>query len=210
MQSALPADRHVGLFGGSFNPPHLAHLVVAELVREQFDLDRIVWIPNYQSPFKRLEDVAPAGHRIKMTRLAIANNERFALSELEAKREGVSYTVETIRALQVQHPDVEFSLIIGSDSLETFGAWHRPDEILERVRLLVFRRPGAAAAAPPAGFEERVLFAEAPLIDISGTAVRARLHAGRTVRYMIPDLVHAYILNNDLYSAPSQSSSRAQ
>lgn len=205
MQSASPADRHVGLFGGSFNPPHLAHLIVAELIRQQFSLDRILWIPNYQSPFKQLEDVAPAEHRLEMTRLAIADHDAFELSDIEVHRAGLSYTVETIRLLQEQHPDVRFDLIIGSDSLETFGDWHQPEEILKRVRLLVFPRPGAASATPPAGFEHRVEFADAPLLEISGTAIRARIHAGQTVRYMIPDPVRDYIQEHRLYHPPPAS-----
>lgn len=202
MQKASPSDRQVGLFGGSFNPPHVAHLVIAELICDQFNLDKILWIPNFQSPLKRLEDVAPANQRVEMTRLAIEHNDRFALNEVEVRRKGVSYTVETIRELQERHPDVTFHMIIGSDSLESFGAWHRPDEILERVAMIVFRRPGASAVPPPAGFEERVTFADAPLLEISGTTIRNRLHAGRSIRYMVPDPVHSYIFDNGLYSAP--------
>lgn len=207
MQSASPEDRHLGLFGGSFNPPHLAHLVVAELVREQFRLDRIIWIPNYQSPLKCLEDVAPADHRLAMTRLAISHNDRFEVSDVEARQEGVSYTVETIRLLQERHPKVRYSLIVGSDSLASFGAWHEPEEILKRVRLLVFRRSGTSSAPPPAGFEDRVDYADAPLLEISGTTIRRRIYDGATVRYMIPEPVRAYIQEHGLYASdPSPAS----
>ena len=195
----------MGLFGGSFNPPHLAHLVIAELVREQFQLDRILWIPNYLSPLKRPEDVASVDHRLAMTRLAIADNDRFEVSDVEARRAGVSYTVETIRLLQERHPDVEFHLIVGSDSLESFSAWHEPEEILTRVRLLVFRRPGTASPTAPAGFEHRIEYADAPLLEISSTSIRARIHAGHSVRYMVPDSVRAYILKYNLYTAPLPS-----
>ncbi len=201
MQKASPSDRRVGLFGGSFNPPHLAHLVIAELVREQFDLHRIVWIPNFQSPLKRLEDVAPANHRVAMTRLAIENNDHFDLSEVEVRREGVSYTVETIRLLQERHPKVDFSLIIGSDSLESFSTWHEPEEILGRVRIIVFRRPGAAGTSPPGDYNERIAFADAPLLEISGTTIRNRLKSGRGVRYMVPEPVRTYIVEQGLYGS---------
>lgn len=194
----------MGLFGGSFNPPHLAHLVVAELIREQFQLDRVIWVPNYQSPLKRIEDVAPADHRVAMTRLAISSHERFELNDIEVRREGVSYTVETIRHLQERHPHLDFSLIVGSDSLESFGSWREPQEILDRVRLLVFRRPGASSAQPPAGYEERVEFADAPLLEISGTMIRTRIHAGQTVRYMVPEPVEAYIRDHKLYTSAAQ------
>lgn len=197
----------MGLFGGSFNPPHLAHLIVAELVREQFHLDRIIWIPNFQSPLKRPEDVAPADHRVAMTRLAIAHNDRFEMSDVEVRREGVSYTVETVRLMQERHPDVRFSLIVGSDSLESFGAWYEPEEILKRVRVLVFGRSGTSSAPAPAGFEDRVDYADAPLLEISGTAIRRRIHDGRTIRYMVPEAVRSYIQDHGLYtSAPAPAS----
>ena len=201
MQRETPSAPQVGIFGGSFNPPHLAHLIIAELVREQFALGRILWIPNFQSPFKRIEEVAPAHHRAEMTRLAIDSHPNFDLNDTEVRRGGVSYTVDTIRALQEQHPDVEFSLIIGSDSLESFRGWHRPDEILARVRLIVFRRPGAADVSAPSGYENHVAFADAPMIEISGTAIRNRIHAGRSVRYLVADEVRSYIYAHELYGA---------
>lgn len=202
MQRESQSAQQVGLFGGSFNPPHLAHLIIAELVREQFALDRILWIPNFQSPFKRIEDVAPAHHRAEMTRLAVDAHPSFELNEIEVGRGGVSYTIDTIQALQEQQPEVEFSLIIGSDSLESFRGWRRPEEILARVRLIVFRRPGAADISAPAGYEDHVAFADAPLIEISGTAIRNRIHSGRSVRYLIPDDVRTYIYAHELYGAP--------
>lgn len=202
MPEESPSVSKVGLFGGSFNPPHLAHLLIAELVREQFELERIVWIPNYQSPLKQDVGVASAHHRVAMTRLAIENNPFFEVSVVEVDREEISYTVETIRALQEMHPNVDFSLIIGSDSLESFGAWRQPDEILDRVRVIVFRRPGAESALPPRGYQERVAFADAPLLEISGTAIRERIHAGRSVRYWLPEAVRNYISKQGLYDTP--------
>lgn len=201
MLKLSPSDRQIGLFGGSFNPPHFAHLVVAELIGEQFALDRVIWIPNYQSPLKKLEDVAPAHHRLAMTRLAVEGNDRFDLTDIEARREDVSYTVETLRTLQKHHPNTEFRLIIGSDSLATLAEWHEPEEILERVRLIVFRRPGATSASAPEGFEDRVAFADAPLLEISGTSIRNRIHSGRSVRYMVPEAVRTYIFEHGLYGA---------
>ena len=201
MQRETPSAPQIGLFGGSFNPPHFAHLIIAELVREQFALDQILWIPNFQSPFKRVEDVAPAHHRAEMTRLAIDGNSFFDVSDIEVRRGGVSYTIETIHTLRERHPDVEFSLIIGSDSLESFRSWRRPEEILASVRLLVFRRPGAADASAPDGYEDHVVFADAPLFEISGTAIRNRIHARRSVRYLIPDEVRSYIYAHELYGA---------
>lgn len=189
----------VGIFGGSFNPPHVAHLVVAEVVREAVGLDRVLWIPNRQSPFKDEEDLAPADDRLEMTRLAIGESDAFTVSDLEVRRGGVSYTVDSILALQAQNPDESYFLIIGSDSLADFDDWKEPEEILRRVRLVIYPRPGHREARPPTGFEERVTTVDAPLLEISSSLIRARRKAGQTIRYMVPEPVHRYILRRGLY-----------
>lgn len=206
----MPADRvterasdaqHVGIFGGSFNPPHVAHLIIAQLVCEQFALDQILWIPNRQSPFKAEEELAPAADRLEMTKLATQGNQAFLASDLEMRRSGVSYTVDTIRALQQENSTTSYHLIIGSDSLESFSKWRQPDEILERVELIVFRRPGYFNSETITGFESRVRFADAPLLEISSTMIRKRRREGRTIRYMVPEPIHDYILERGLYGA---------
>lgn len=206
----MPADRvterasdaqHVGIFGGSFNPPHVAHLIIAQLVCEQFALDQILWIPNRQSPFKAEEELAPAADRLEMTKLATQGNQAFLASDLEMRRSGVSYTVETIRTLQQENSTTSYHLIIGSDSLESFSKWRQPDEILERVELIVFRRPGYFNSETITGFESRVRFADAPLLEISSTMIRKRRREGRTIRYMVPEPIHDYILERGLYGA---------
>ncbi|MDX1547318.1 MAG: nicotinate-nucleotide adenylyltransferase [Rhodothermales bacterium] len=192
----------VGLFGGSFNPPHLGHLLVAETVRDQFALDAVWWIPARVPPHKvgEGEDLAAPAHRLAMTRLAVADHDAFAVSDVEVRREGPSYTVETVRALQAAHPEHTFHLILGGDSLRGFASWRRPEEIAERVPLLVYRRPGAAPAVPEE-LEGRVRFAEAPLLAISSTDLRARCRAGRSLRYLVPEPVRAYIEEHRLYRA---------
>ncbi|MFP4228746.1 MAG: nicotinate (nicotinamide) nucleotide adenylyltransferase [Salinivenus sp.] len=189
----------IGLFGGSFNPPHLAHLVVAEVVRDQFALDQVWWIPNATPPHKPDEALARVDDRLAMTRAATDDNLAFQVCDIEVKRAGVSYTVETVRALQEQHPDTDFGLIIGSDSLDHFPEWHRPDEIAERVDLIVYKRPGVIDAVPEPRFANQVRYAAAPVMEISGTEVRARRRAGRSIRYLVPEAVREYIEANDLY-----------
>lgn len=203
MNTSSPSDRRIGIFGGSFNPPHLAHLIVAELVRDQFDLDRILWLPNFQSPLKHAEEVVPPTHRLAMTRLAVKGNDAFRLSEMEIRRGGVSYTIDSLRSLQDADPDVDYSFIIGSDGLAHFESWREPQEILQRVRLIVFPRPGTERVSPPTGFEGRIDFADAPLLEISGTVLRERIRSGKSFRYLVHDSVHAYILENALYGAPT-------
>jgi len=198
--TASAADRErVGIFGGSFNPPHVAHLLIAELVRDQFQLDRILWIPNHQSPLKEARELAGAHDRLAMTRRAIVGNDAFDVSDLEVSRAGVSYTIDTVRALQDRQPNADFHLIIGSDSLDGLALWHEPEELLERVPLAVFRRPGFAGASAPGGISGRIAFADAPLLEISSTIIRRRVRAGRSIRYMVPDVVNAYVRDRELY-----------
>ena len=193
----------IGLFGGSFNPPHIAHLIVAEVVRDQFALDEVWWIPNATPPHKPDDELVAVKHRLAMTRRTVESNPAFQVCDLEVEREGVSYTVETLRALQEQHPDTDFALILGSDSLDHFAEWHRPDEIAERVPLIVYKRPGAIESVADPRFANHVHYAAAPVMEISGTEVRARRRADRSIRYLVPEAVRAYIETHDLYRAPS-------
>ncbi len=189
----------VGIFGGSFNPPHVAHLVVAESVREQFGLREVWWMVSSSPPHKEAEALAPTAHRLAMTRRATEGNPAFRVSELETERAGPSYTVDTLRALQDAHPETDFALIIGSDSLRSFGSWRRPDEIVRRAPLLVYKRPGALVSAPPR-FAKRIYYAQAPLLEVSGTEIRTRCRQGRSVRYLVPEAVRAYIRTHALYA----------
>lgn len=190
----------VGLFGGSFNPPHVAHLIVAEIVRDQFDLDEVWWIPNATPPHKSNEKLAEVNHRLEMTRRVVEPNPTFRHCDLEVEREGVSYTVETLRVLQENYAETRFALIIGSDSLDHFAEWHRPDEIAERVPLIVYKRPGAIEAVAESRFANHVRYVAAPIMEVSGTEVRARCRAGRSIRYLVPDEVRTYIETHGLYT----------
>lgn len=189
----------IGLYGGSFDPPHLAHLIVAETVRDQFQLDQVWWIPAHAPPHKVGANLASAIHRLAMTQRAIQGHPGFAVCDIEVRREGLSYTVDTVRSLQERHPTDTFVLVIGGDSLQEFGAWHRPEEIAARIPLIAYRRPGTPAVDLPAFLEGRVQFADAPLLEISGTAIRAQVRAGRSIRYLVPDGVRAYIEEHGLY-----------
>ncbi len=188
----------VGILGGTFNPPHIAHLILAENMRVEFALDQIRWIPTGTPPHKTADTAAE--HRLAMTHLAIAGNSSFSVSDLEILRGGASYTIDTIEALQTAEPDVDFSLLIGGDGLEDFLSWRRPDEIVARVPLIVYPRPGADpnpdAAARYAG---RIAYAHAPRIDVSSHDIRHRVRHGLSIRYLLPDAVYAYILEHGLY-----------
>jgi nicotinate-nucleotide adenylyltransferase len=191
----------IALFGGSFNPPHVAHLAVAEAAAEDAGLARVLWMPAATPPHKQGDmAVVSAAHRLAMTRLAVEGNARFAVFDAEVRRGGVSYTVDTLRALRAEHPGADLVLLLGGDSLADFAAtWREPEAILELAQLVVYRRPGFSEAAVPPWVLARTAFVAAPLLDLSGTALRARLATGRTVRYLVPDAVCGYIEAHGLY-----------
>ncbi len=195
------ARRRVGLFGGSFNPPHLAHLIVAEQVREQVGLDQVLWVPCHTPPHKDERELAAPHHRLAMVRLAVEGNPFFVASDVEIRRGGRSYTIDTIRALQTQHPEWELTLILGEDSLRTFHTWRAPEEIVARVPLIVYRRPKAPAHPVDPRFLARTTFVEAPLLEISATEIRRRCREGRSIRYLVPEPVRQYIIKNQLYGS---------
>ncbi len=191
---------HFGLFGGTFDPPHLGHLIVAEAVREQCALDRVVWMPAAQPPHKTERAVTPAAVRLALVRAAIAGNPFFEASDLEMTRPGPSYTVDTLRALHALHPGTRWSLVVGGDSLADFASWHLPDEIARLAGLVVFGRAGAAlpTGLPPHADVQHV---RAGQVDVSSTDIRQRVAAGRSVRYLVPDAVRGEIARRGLYAA---------
>ena len=207
MLNGQSKNRRIGLYGGSFNPPHVGHLIVADAVRDQFDLDEIWWIPSDTPPHKAAPEVAPTADRVELTRRAIADNDHFKLCLVEVERGGVSYTIDTVTALQERYPEVEFSLIMGSDSLAGFPNWHKPEEIASRLPLLVYKRPGGQSPELPDSLQADVSFVEAPLIDISGTDIRRRCRQGFSIRYLVPQGVRHYLKEHQLYLDRQETSS---
>lgn len=191
-----------GVFGGSFNPPHVGHLAVAEACAEAAGLDHVLFVPAATPPHKRDDpSLAPAAARLAMVEAAVAGNPRFEASDLEIARGDVSYTVDTLRQLENDHAPL--ALILGGDSLAGFPTWREPEAIAALARLIVFRRPGDGVdlGALPAWLAERVTVVEGPLLDLSSTELRARIAAGRTVRYLVPDAVRAVIDRLGLYQS---------
>ncbi len=187
----------VGIFGGSFNPPHLGHLIIAEVMRESFSLEQILWIPSAEPPHKKPTDLAPAHHRFEMVRIAISNNDAFVVSEIELEREGPSFTIDTITELKAERSSDEFFLIIGGDSLADFPRWRQPDRIVSEVPLLVYERHGYPSETDLPS--HRVMRADVPLIEISSTEIRRRYGNRETVRYLLPDAVDDYVRRHGLY-----------
>jgi nicotinate-nucleotide adenylyltransferase len=192
--------RRIGIFGGSFNPPHVAHLIGAEFAREELGLDTVIFMPASVPPHKQKMRLPDALLRLRMVQAAIDDNPCFEASDIELKREGPSYTVDTLRALKRSHPDAELVLIIGMDNLEIFHSWRSSDEILSLAELGVMVRPRYAKEKVKPELLERVRFVEIPLMEISGTEIRKRIESGRSVRYMVTDPVLAIIEQESLYN----------
>ena len=195
----------IGIFGGSFNPPHIAHLVVAESIRDQFGLNKILWIPSYLPPHKLNLHLPDAGHRVAMTKLATASNSAFEVSLLEIERQGTSFTIDTVNMLVSQYPSDTFYLVIGGDSLVDFMTWRAPADIISRVELLVYQRPDQdiESAEAYAKFSDRIHIAKAPLLEISSATIRSRMRAGQSIRHLVPDPVYDYIVEHQLYLSSS-------
>ena len=198
----------VGILGGTFDPIHHGHLVIAEEVREALGLERVLLVPTATPPHKPDRPVTAAEHRVAMAELAVAGNPAFAVSGIEVARGGSSYTVETLEIL-LREGISDPWFIMSAEALAEFPAWRRPDRILELCRLAVVPR-GDHEALDAAwtrehfpGREGRISFLPGPLLPISGSVVRRRAAAGRSVRYLVPDAVARYIADHALYSQPA-------
>jgi nicotinate-nucleotide adenylyltransferase len=202
----------VGIFGGTFDPVHFGHLVVAEEVLVVLKLSEIVFVPTGQPPHKPGRVITPAGHRVAMLERAIAGNAHFSLSRVEVDRPGPSYTVDTLRRLREQwsssRDEVAIYFVIGWDSLEYLLTWHDPGGLLEQLNYLVaVKRPGYnedsayvdGLEARLPGLKSRLLVVPAPQFDISSTDLRRRVAEGRPVKYQLPESVEAYITYYGLY-----------
>ena len=189
----------IGIFGGTFNPPHIGHLIVIESVREQIQFDKIFVVPSAQTPNKPGTVLASAYDRLEMTRLAVEGNVHLTVSNTEIERKGISYTVDTVLAFSAQYPHANLSLIIGADNLRDFQSWKSPREILTRVDLIVMNRPGIATVDAKDEYARLSTLVNVPQIGISGTDIRRRVKMGRSIRYLVPPAVEEYILHHKLY-----------
>ena len=186
----------LGVYGGSFDPPHVGHLLVASDAVELLGLDRVVWIPTAVQPLKAAAPPAPAPVRLSMVRAAVAGDPRFEASSIEIDRGGLSYTVDTLTALAAQHAGAQRFLLIGADSLATFARWRDPDRIMELAQVAVLQRATDAAPVPlPAGMRA----VTTRRVDVSSTEVRERVRAGKSIHGFVPDAVARIIERAGLY-----------
>lgn len=199
----------LGIYGGSFDPVHFGHLLLAESCRETCRLDRVWFIPAAVSPHKRNVPPADSKHRVEMLRLAVAGHEAFEVSLIEIERGGVSFTVETVARVAEQNPGAELFLLMGADTLVEFPSWREPQRICELAMPVVVRRPGspepAWEALRPLVSAERAAeiknhVVEMPLIGHSSSEMRERIAAHRSIRYRTPRAVEKYIETHGLYT----------
>lgn len=185
----------VGLFGGSFDPIHLGHLIVGRAVAEELGLSELRFMPTGEQPLKRGRQVAAAGHRTAMVEAAIRGEPGMRVERAEVERPGPSYTVETLRLLKAREPGQEFVVLLGADAVADLDRWHAAAELPQLARVVAFARHGTPH--PEHQTLHRVV--DAPAVEISSTAIRRRVAAGLSIRYLVPDAVAAYIATEGLY-----------
>lgn len=189
------AGARIGLLGGTFDPPHLGHLVIAECARVVLELDEVRFLVAGDPWMKADEDITAAAHRVEMTARAIGDDGHFVLDDRETSREGPTYTVETLEELRDELPEgTDLVFILGADQLESLHRWHRVDRALELARFVAAPRPGHEQAE-----HGRVEALAAPALDLSSTDLRRRFRSGEAVRYQVPASVIRYVERHDLY-----------
>jgi len=195
----------VGILGGTFNPPHIAHLLCAQEALDRLGLERVVLMPAGRPPHKEVPGDPGAEERVALCRAAVADDPRFSVSTAEVDRDGPSYTVDTLRALHDAAPDDDLTFIVGGDMALSLPAWREPETILRLARLGVAERGSAVRAdiaerLAPLGAPDRITFFDLPRVDVSSTDVRRRVAEGRPIRWLVPDAVAERIAARGLYA----------
>jgi nicotinate-nucleotide adenylyltransferase len=205
----------LGILGGTFNPPHLGHLVCAQEAYVQLGLDQVLLTPVRVPPHKELPDDPGPHHRLELCRLAVRGDERFGVCELELGREGPSFTVDTLEELHATVHDSELYLIVGGDIAAGLPEWREPERVLSLATLAVASRPGTSRAAVESALSRltasgKARFFTMPQIAVSSTLVRRRVRCGQPIRYLVPDAVGRYIERHRLYANVSAQGPRAR
>lgn len=203
----MTSDLRVGVFGGTFDPIHLGHLVAAEDAAHELSLDRVLFVPNAVPPHKRDREVSSAMHRIAMVELGIADNRHFSLSLVEIERGGPSYTLDTMRELRTRFgSEVRLFFVVGCDALPQLHTWHEPEALLEEFEVVIADRPSggkpidwAPVEARFPGIRDRVPIIHVAQLEISGVDIRERVRTARPIRYQVPPPVDRYIREQSLY-----------
>jgi len=187
----------IGILGGTFNPIHIGHLILAEEAREKLGLDKLIFVPACLPPHKASADIAPANMRLFMLRLAIKGNRQFCVSDTEIKRDGRSYTIDTLRELKARYPSDELYFIVGSDLLTYLEEWKDLKEILAMVKFVAATRPGYPLEKIP----QYITTIPIRAVDISGFEIRKAIRENKSFRYLVPEAVYRYIMGKKLYKS---------
>jgi len=185
----------LGIFGGTFDPPHIGHLVAAQDARTALDLDRVILVPAAVPPHKLDRPITPGQLRLELLRAAVAGDARFEVDDVELRRGGPSWTVDTLRALRECRPGAELFLLVGMDQFAEFDTWREPHEIRRLARIAVLSRGGVVA---PAGADWTAV--NVTRIDLASTEIRRRVAAGLPIRFLVPDAVESLVVRHGLYT----------
>ncbi len=196
----------LGVLGGTFDPPHFGHLILAEQARDQLDLEHVLWVPAGEQPLKRGQSVASIDCRLDMLKLTLEHNPAFELSRVDVDRPGPHYSVDMLEIIANQYPGGELYFLMGSDSLSDLPRWRNPQHLIEQAILAVMHRPGVQINLDHLkdiipGLTDRLVYVDSPLIEIAADDIRARVAKGRSIRYLLPDPVQDYILQQGLYDS---------
>jgi nicotinate-nucleotide adenylyltransferase len=199
-------NRKVGIMGGTFNPIHIGHLIMAENAYEQFELDEVIFMPSKNPPHKLNQVIISDSHRLNMVKAAINDNPHFSISTLEIDREGITYTADTLRTLTEENPNTEYYFIIGADSFFQIETWKEPEVIFALSHIIAASRYQLSVEAMQEQvmhlskkFKGKIDLLSSPTIELSSKAIRTRMEEGKSVKYYVPAQVYRYILENRLY-----------
>jgi nicotinate-nucleotide adenylyltransferase len=204
----------IGVMGGTFDPIHIGHLAIGEEAREALGLAKVLFVPAGQPPHKPVGSVTPVEHRVAMVEAAIRGNPAFELSLIEVERAGPSYTVDTVEELARRQRGTALHLILSAETFAELPTWHEPERLFEVANIAVVPREGYPAPDPEwlaeafPGRESRVSYLEGPRLGLSSTVLRGRVAAGRSIRYLVPEAVEAYVAEHDLYRSNQDRTER--
>jgi nicotinate-nucleotide adenylyltransferase len=200
--------KRIGIFGGTFDPPHKGHIAIAEQAKRQLGLDCVWFIPAYIPPHKHQHSPTSAQHRLKMIKLAVSGRKIFKISAIELKRRGISYTIDTLKVFKQQFPEAELVLIIGADNLSQFNAWKSPRTILQLASLAVYKRKGFNPSLKDSAIDFVIL--KGRMLRVSSTEIRNRIEKGLPIRALVPNPIVLYIKRHLLYTIPTYIPTKRQ
>lgn len=196
--------KRIGILGGTFNPIHIGHLMIAQVVLEKFGLDKIIFVPSSWPPHKSGRNIIDAQHRLRMVRMAIRGNRYFEVLPFEIEKGGKSYSIDTVRYLSQQYPDAKLFFIIGSDHIAQLHTWKNVDEVVNMVSFIAVYRPGFRPIPSKIPVKSMII----PGVHTSSSDIRRRLVANKTVKHLIPENVLKYIQKHHLYQGTNHNEKR--